>query len=216
VIAEWLLEHWSAGLVLPAIWVALFLYDSLRTSTIEFDWLANLSSAAWGLMAVTAWIGVWALFNRLLRHRTRFIAHATVAFVGAALTMMTDWGFEWLRFLFDAIGPLEIGALGVSTLIGSAVLFGHLTVMGVGRRKHRLAFVAVACVALFGLQVLDHTSEEENWASTLPYWSRLEPVDPSWLPVQSPDAYFADVQDLADELDELALEAQEADAEDSG
>jgi len=215
-IMEWLLEHWSAAVVLPVLWVGLFSYDSLRATTIEFDWLENFTSAAWGLLALSAWIGTWALFNRLLRHRTRFIAHSTIAFVGAAITTTTKWGFEWLHFFIEAIDPVEIASLALSTLTGAAVLFAHLSVMAVGSRKLRLGFIGVGFATLFGLQTLDRSNEAENWASTLPYWSRLEPVDPRWLPLESPDAYFAGVQNLAEELDELALEAQEEDTEDEG
>ena len=62
----------------------------------------------------------------------------------------------------------------------------------------------------------DRASDGEDWTSTLPYWSRLQPVDPMWLARETPDAYFAGVRELAEELDALALEAREEEREDEG
>lgn len=208
-LAEWLLEHWSAVLVLPALYVAVLIFDQYRTSTMPFEPTEALSSTAWSLLAYGVWIGGWALLNRLLRHRTRFVAHATVAFAASFAYTLTQWVFEVLRFLVPSIEPLRLADQFATTAIWSLVLLGHLTVMGVARRRLRLGIVAVGFCAILGLQLLDRYNEDLDWVTTLPYWSRLEPVDPAWLPVESPDTFFAGVPELGKELEVLAQEAEE-------
>lgn len=213
---EWWREHWSAALVVPIVWLAITAYGSFRATTSEFDWIEHGTLAAWGLLAFGTWVGVWALLNRLLRHRTRFVAHSTVAFAIASISTMSDWLFEWLRFFVEAIGPLEIAALAVASATGAALGYAHLSILAVGSRRLRWMIITFGGTLLFSLQVIERENGGENWASTLPYWSRLLPVDPDWLPLETPETYFAGAAELADELDELAREAQEADAEDEG
>ena len=206
---EWWREHWSAALVLPLVWVALFTYGSFRSTTIEFDWVENAIDSAWGLLVFGFWIGGWALLNRLLRHRTRFVAHSTVAFVIASLSTVGDWVFEWLRFFVESIDPLEIASLAVTILTGAALAYAHLSVLAVLKRRGRTMLVGLGALLLFALQVIDRENDGENWAATLPYWSRLLHVDPDWLPLETPEEYFAGIAGLGEELDALALEAQE-------
>ena len=214
---EWWREHWSAALVLPLVWVAIFTYGSFRATTIEFDWIENGTNSAWGLLVFGVWIGAWALLNRLLRHRTRFVAHSTVAFVIASLSTLGDWVFEWLRFFVESIDPLEIASLAVTSLTGAALAYAHLSVLAVGTRRRLATIVGLGALLLFALQVIDRENDGENWAATLPYWSRLLPVDPGWLSLETPEEYFAGIAGLGEELDALALEAQEElDGEDEG
>ena len=208
-LAEWMFEHWSAAVVIPAIWMGLLLFDHYRTSTNPFEPTQAFSDTAWSLLAYGVWIGGFSLCNRLLRHRTRFVAHSTVAFVGSCIYTVVQWSFEWLRFLIPTIDPLRLADQFATTAIWSLVLLGHLTVMGVAQRRVRVGIVGVGFCAILGLQVLDHYNQDMDWVTTLPYWSRLEPVDADWLPAESPDAFFAAIPDLGVELDELARKANE-------
>lgn len=211
---EWWREHWSATLVVPLVWLAVTAYGSFRATTTEFDWIEQGTLAAWGLLAFGMWVGGWALLNRLLRHRTRFVAHSTAAFAIASISTMSDWVFEWLRFFIEAIDPLEIAALAVASITAAALGYAHLSILAVGSRRLRWMIVTFGGALLFSLQVIERQNDGENWAATLPYWSRLLPIDPGWLPLETPETYFAGAGELADELDALAREAQEADAED--
>lgn len=213
--AQWLLEHWSAALVVPAFCTALLLLEEFRRSTSPFEPLQALSSVAWGLLIYLAWVGCWALLNRLLRHRSRWVAHSTVAFLSAGLYTLVEWGFEWLRFFLEPIEPLQIADQVVSTGILGLTLLAHLTVMGVASRSLRLAVVGLGFAAILGLQLLDRYDGQTDWVETLPYWSRLEPVDPSWLPVESADAFFAHIPNLEAELEQLAEEALEEERDDA-
>jgi hypothetical protein len=189
--------------------LAILVFDQWRKSTTFFEPTEVLSTVSWSLLAYGVWIGGWALLNRLLRHRTRLVAHASVAFVASSVYTLGQWGFEWLRFLLAPIEPLQLADLAVTTLIWSLALLGHLTVMGVAQGGRRLGVVGVGFCAILGLQLLDHYNESIDWVTTLPYWSRLEPVDPALLPVESVDDFFAAIPELRDELEVLVLEAQE-------
>lgn len=206
---EWLLEHWSAALVVPAVFMGILIFEQYRRTTTPFEPARALSASAWSLLVYGIWVGAWALLNRLLRQRTRFVAHSSVAFLVASVYTLLEWGFEWLRFLFAPIEPLRLADLFTTTALWCLVLLGHLTVMGVASRRLRLGVVGVGFCAILGLQLLDRYDEGPDWVVTLPYWSRLEPVDPAWLPVESVDGFFTGLPDLASELDRLAQEARE-------
>ena len=210
-LSEWLREHWSAAVVIPLLVLGLDVFGEYRSTTSEFEPLDALSAAAWSLLIFAGWIGAWALLNRLLRQRTRFVAHSTVAFGASAAYTLTEWGFEWLRFLFAPVEPLQLANQFAWTALFGLLLLGHLTVMGVARRPVRFGIVGLGFAALLGLQLIDHYGEDTNWVTTLPYWSRLEPLDPTWLPVESADAFFAGIPELAEQLDALAEEAREED-----
>ncbi len=211
-LTHWMLDHWSAAVVFPLLYMGVLLLDAYRQATGEFDPVGAAAEGAWVLLALGGWVGAWALFNRLLRHRTRFIAHLSLTFAVAILLSVLEWTFFWLRFLLEPIEPLQIADLFSTTATLGLLLFGHLTIMSVAGRSLRLGIVGAGFAIVFGLQLLDHFDSEYDWVVTLPYWSRLQPLDPSWLPVESPDAFFARIPRIQQELDELAqaIEAEKA------
>lgn len=209
---EWLLEHWSAAIVVPALALSVLVLDAWRRSTAPFEPADVLSTVAREMLVFGAWVGSWSLLNRLLRQRSRFVAHSTVAFGVSTLFTLSQWGFEWLRFLVEPVEPLRIADLGVDSAFWSLALLGHLTVMGVALRRLRLIIVGAFFGAILSVQLLEHYASGIDWVVTLPYWSRLEPVDPSWLQVESPEAFFGGIDALGRELEDLATEAMGEDA----
>lgn len=206
-LGDWALEHWSAAIVVPVLALSVLVLDAYRKATAPFEPTDALATVSGESLVFGAWVGAWALLNRLLRQRSRFVAHASVAFGVSILFTLCGWGFEWLRFLLDPVEPLRLAKLATDAAFWSLVLLGHLTVMGVARRRLRGALVGAFLAALLSVQLLDHYTNGVDWVVTLPYWSRLEPVDPSWLPVESPDAFFEGARELEPELEALAREA---------
>ncbi|MGH0032781.1 MAG: FHA domain-containing protein [Myxococcota bacterium] len=210
-LAEWLFDHWSAAIVVPLVCLAVQVFRDYQKTTTPFEPLVELSETGWLLLADGFWSRPWALLNRLLRQRTRWVAHSTIAFVFATVQTLASWGMEWLRFVVAAIEPLQLLDLFVTTALLGATLFAHLTVMGVASRRLRFGIVGVGFGAVLGLQLIDHFDQDTGWVTTLPYWSRLQPLDPRWLPVESPDAFFAHLPEIGERLEELAEAAKEED-----
>ena len=212
---RWLLEHWSAPLVLATVFLGILTFDTWRQTTVEFDAVETLTSSFWGIVLIAAWAGAWALFNRLLRQRTRFVAHATIALGMSAFSTIYEWGFEWLRFVCESVSTLQIASEIASTATVALLLFGHLTVMRVAKPALRVGIVAAGFAAVLALQLAPQLNDEQDWTSTLPYWSRLEPVDPTWLDTLPADRFFESVGSLETELQELVDESKEQDAADA-
>ena len=213
---HWLLEHWSAALVVPGAYLLALLFLARRASVGEFEPLAAASATASDQLLLAAWTGAWALVNRLLRQRTRFVAHASTVFLFSTGVLLADIVLEWMRFFFAGIEPLQLLEIAVGSLLLLGALVAHLTIMGVARTALRVAAAGLVAAAIAGVDLLDHYSNGYNWTVTLPYWSRLEPAPLSWLDPEPADAWFAGLDALPPALDALAEEAaaEEAAAED--
>ena len=210
---EWIATHPASVLLSGAAVIGLELALAWRETLEELAWLSAFGDSAGLLVAMALWAGGWALATRMLAQRGRFVAQWTViaAFVlGAGLF---EEAMRWVRFASPAIEPARaLEPLGTSTLFGIAVLC-HLTVAGVGPAARRGLAGALVGTALLGFLLLDEYDDSIDWVSVLPYWSRIQPVDPAWLPLESADEFFAGAAVLRSELDREADEELERRAE---
>ena len=208
-LTRWLSDHWSAALAVPLVYLAVSQLRALQATTGAYDPIDAVSNGLLELLILVGWAALWALLNRLLRQRTRYVAHASVAFLLSTATVLFEWGLEWLRFVLPPIEPLQLLSVAGDTLLFGALLFGHLTVLNVARRIGRAGIAAGCAAALLSILLLSHYTENEDWVYALPYWSRLEPVDPAWLPTEPVGTFFERGAGLVDELDALAQAALE-------
>ncbi len=206
---NWLLEHWSALLLIPALGVLLKLGEVWRNTTGDFEWVPALSETTTTLIFLVVWVGAWSLVNQMMRGRARVVAHTVTAFgFEMLLSAITDVAMEWMRFLFAPIEPLELLKIFLLCASGSLMLLAHLSILGAGRRALRYGIALLVATGALGVMVLNYYSTEQaDWVETLPYWSRLEPINPRWLTPEAADAYFHELDAMQPELDTLAEKA---------
>jgi hypothetical protein len=209
-LVEWSLNHWTAALAWVVLLLVVGIFGATREATadIRWTWIATVQGSV--LLAILAWAGAWGLVTRLMTHRSRFVAHLAISVLSVIASQLQHRIFGLAQFLFAPIGPLQIGNQLGTSLVFAAAIFAHLSVLAAGPVARRVFAAAGVGVAVLALGLANDFAEEPDWLVTLPYWSRLEPVPAAWLPVDSPEAFFADVEGMEAELQSLRAElAQE-------
>lgn len=206
---EWLTSRWSAGLLLLAVLFLTLVVRQYRSSYHEFEWLGAASENALALLVVALWAGGWALATRFLVGRARFLAHWAVACVAVLATLAWEDALTTARFLFAGIEPVEVTEFGGEFVIAVLLLFGHLGVARVLQPLRRALVSVFVCLAVMVPMKLADLANQPDWVSTLPYWSRLEPIPPSWLRTRSLDEYFGEAAVMRYDLDLMVDEIDE-------
>jgi hypothetical protein len=193
-------------LAIPVVMLAI-LVDGYRSTYDEVEWLDLWRSALSILLGVAAWAGAWALVSRILSQRAHLAAHWTIGCALALGLQAIDACVDWLQFLVPSLVGVEVFELALQLTLASVGLHAHLSAAGVlARSRHRALAAGAVSVAVLGLVQLNELAERPDFVSVLPYWSRLEPLDPRWLAPESADAFFARADELRVQVDELATE----------
>jgi len=175
---RWAGGHWSSAALAAALVFAVLAWSDWASTFHPRSWSELAAAASMTLGGMAAWAGAWALVGRLLHHHARFAAHWMIISAAIVANTATEWATEWLRFVWAPIGGVLALAFAVSIAVAALALFAHLGVLGSLRGPRRvLAAVAVAGLGI-GVQQLDEYSALPDFVAVLPYWSRLEPVDP--------------------------------------
>jgi hypothetical protein len=158
-----------------------------------------------GIGGLSLWVGGWALATRFLRQRARFPAHMAVAGLLAIANQLADEALQFARFLVESIAAVQWTDIAITSVLIGLLIYGHLRIATVGSARQRVLSGIVAAGLVFGARALSQTESEPDWVSTLPYWSRLEPLPPvSWLPREGVESFFERAQVIEAELAELA------------
>lgn len=201
----WLLRRpmlWVCWLGVP-LWLLgyrdLMLYERPRSSTL-------LGYAVLALLGMAAWAAAWALLNRVVSHRWRFVPHAAAgsAFFAVALGRDQVEGY---------VGMLA-GGTWMGTVIGAlchvlplAWLLGlHLAVvdhLSVAARRVGAFGAAVAFVGLTGF-LADWSRFE--FSNDIDFDAELRPLPRAWIPGAPLTALEGDVAALQAEVRRLAEE----------
>lgn len=204
---QWLTSHWSAALLAL---VGVYVYSVIagyRSTYSEIEPLELLSEPGMALLVIVGWAGAWALVSRLLSHHARFVAHLVIACSYVVATGLADQVWFLMRFLAFPIAPIQVLEFVASVAFVALALFAHLTAAGTLQRIPRLAAATLVAVGVLGIRQLSDVSSRPMWVNVLPYWSRLLPIDPAWLPTETPEQFFAGARSLQGEVDALAREA---------
>jgi hypothetical protein len=201
---EWLFEHWSAPIAVFALLMLVGMVWVQQATWRESGLASRFNPIFLATLGIAAWCGGWALVTRFLRQRARFPAHVAVAGMLVLASQLSDELFQVVRFVVASITAVQWAELTVTALFAALLLYGHLRVAGVGRRRTRGLAAFLGGALVFGFQALSQTEDQPDWVSDLPYWSRLEPLPVSWLPQETPDDFFARTEALDAELEELA------------
>ncbi len=203
-VSEWLGTHWIAPLAMLAAVAGVTVLAELRASYQPLEWADLASASLTNIMLLGLWAGFWALITRVLSHRSRFLAHWMLAGCYSLVDEGLGWAGTYARFLFAPILPVELFELVSGFCVVMGLLYGHLTLTGMTQVPRKAILAAALSAAFLSVSQLDTLARRPDWTQVLPYWSRLQPVDPSWLPTESPEAFFRGARDLRDELDHLA------------
>ena len=202
---EWLLSHWTSPIVVLALAAALGLLILRQGTWRETGWSEWLQAPLFAIGALALWAGGWALATRFLRQRSRFPAHMAVAGLLLIASELADEALQFARFLVESIAAVQWTDIAVTSVLVGLLIYGHLRVATVGSARQRVLSGIVAAGLVFGARALAQTESQPDWVSTLPYWSRLEPLPPvTWLPRESVDSFFERAQVIEAELAELA------------
>jgi hypothetical protein len=202
---RWLTSHWTAVPALAALVVTLRALHGHASSTAPLEAGAVAGEELLVLLGLALWSGAWALVGRLLSHHARFVAHWSVACAAALLSLASTELTRLLEFLVSPVTPVQLASTLAEGAVLGIALFGHLSVLGVGAAALRglvAAGLALVMVVIGALQ----DRAEHDWVVTLPTWTTLAPLDPRWLPRETPDEFFTKARSLETELERLASE----------
>jgi hypothetical protein len=193
----------AAALWLPSV-IGVASWALWRESYAELESRTLLEKLLTLAVSLVAWSGLWALFGRLLIHSHRFAAHLSAACAYWLVWMAFSGLHDYARFVFSPVSPLQNARfVGESLLLACLVSIHLLLATGLRRGARALASLGVLAAALAAAEVNDR-KDRNFWVRTLPYWSQLEPVNPDWLPTESPEQFFSRARELEDELAALA------------
>jgi hypothetical protein len=205
-VIEWLGSHWTAALLMLGSVFGLLLLQDYQATYREVATLTLISDSLAAILTLAGWSGAWALVTRLLHHQTRFVTHWMIAGGFLLASSATEWLASYARFFCAGIDPVDVAELVAGMGFGGLALFGHLSAAQVLRPARRALAALLVSVAVLGSFQLDSFANRPDWTRVLPYWSRLKPLEPGWLPVESADAFFANSAALKAEVDRLARE----------
>ena len=153
-----------------------------------------------------AWAGIWAIINRIVVHRFRFLAHMAIGSLGVAIGIPLGQAGAFVQFLYPAsVVPVIMGTVAEVTAIGVPIAL-HLALVSTLSRTKRwaiaLAFGAVIGAMTITNKVIDH----RKFSATPTVSAKLEPLPASWIPAQAPDNFFTAVRQLRTRVDAMAAE----------
>ena len=176
-----------------------------RASYDEVEWLELWRAALAVVLVLAAWAGTWGFVSRLLSQRAHLAAHWTIACLAELAAEAIGAGMEWFEFLVPSINGADLLQFGLTLCVAIAGLHAHLSAAGAfAQPRRRLLAAAAVSVAGLGFMQLSDLSHRSDFVSDLPYWSQLKPIDPSWVPSESVDDFFAGAEALRSDVDELA------------
>lgn len=196
----WAVSHWSAVPCLILGLIAVQLLITVGNTWVKIEPAALARQAALEASIILVWAGAWALVTRVLTHRARFVFHCAVTCAWALASGVSDEIYQWAQFLIPNIEPLRTGERISAGALGSLLLFAQLSIAHVARRRSRAWIAASIGFAAVTMSELLQRNAAEDWIGSIPFWSRIQPVDARWLPSVSADAFFAGTADLESAL----------------
>jgi hypothetical protein len=191
-------------LLLPLV-VGIAIAARYRSTYQPVEWLELWRAALTIALVLGSWAGVWAFVSRLLSQRAHLAAHWTIACAAALVGELISAGSEWAQFLVPSLLGVRLGEFALQLILASLALHAHLSAAGAFADASRRGLAAIAVsVAVLGLFQSDDLVDGSDFVTVLPYWSRLEPLDPSWLGPESTEVFFSAADALRADVDELA------------
>ena len=209
--------HGLAIGALAAGWIGLLTYFG------SFDGDRGMSGTAAVIgmsLVIAVWAGVWALFGRLLVHRPRFSLHVGLAGLAVIVAVLIEIAGSYAEFLLPqntAIGPVSAT---LDVLVVGALLAGSLSLATALPKTTRLAIGFFLSLGLAGLGALAIAAFESDSERAARFEGEIKGLGQGSVRAVTPDRFFAEVERLVAEVDELATRdasgAKDASSADSG
>jgi hypothetical protein len=160
-----------------------------------------------GTLLTAVWVGLWSLITRVLTPQTRFVSHWIVAGSYALFQAGLRWAGTWVRFFVASIVPVQLLEIALQRAAASLLFYVHIALTGALRGPRRALLAVLLSAAFVSFNQLDTVFRRPDWVQVLPYWSRLQPLDPAWLATQDVDDFFEGTAGVRDAVDALARRA---------
>lgn len=195
----WLL---LATLAAALLWVA---GESYLGSEPDGFWSSYIKEGFTALVGLAVWAALWALVTKLFQHRLEFWRHVWLA-TAAGLTVSV---LSFVLALFAYSSSFEwLGRLGavLSSLVLSALIYGHLLVVQPRRRKVLRWFTGGMCLLMLLSSAGLNWYRFERLSGEL-YLSQLFPPALRLAPAASVDQFLDEAKTLQPSLERKAREA---------
>jgi pSer/pThr/pTyr-binding forkhead associated (FHA) protein len=184
-----------AGIALMALVLWLGEYRGASTADLVGDLLGIV-------VAMAIWAGIWALAGRLIAHRARFLAHATVAWLfvfafGAWMFVQT-----WIDFLLPEQSILGFVDWWAGTLLFVAFIATHAGLASNASRLRRVTIGAALAGGLALLVWIGEQASEDNYGNVT-VSDALKPVPASMVPATTVASFLERAGDLKTKVDAL-------------
>jgi hypothetical protein len=162
-----------------------------------------LGEALTSLLLVAAWAGVWAMVNRITRNRFRFSEHFVIPCAAISAYTIFNAGAGYLRFLFPGPVDWEMGGGAVAIVVAILALSAHLARVSLLPAGKRLLWSTGVILTLALIVTLSDHGDRSEFGSRLED-TPLKPLGPALIPSITPTRFLKQVDELQDEVDELA------------
>lgn len=152
------------------------------------------------LVSEIAWVGAWALTNRIRHGKGRFGQHLVVATGIAVLGWIVGELESWQQFLVPGATMVALLLTLVTALTWMLAILTHLRVMNRGHWHKHLRIATTFGVIVF-VAVLAARDYRGTWSSDVEFSSVLKPWPERLVPAKSPDELTASLKSLQDQLD---------------
>jgi pSer/pThr/pTyr-binding forkhead associated (FHA) protein len=204
--AETPVSHWPTAVALAAAILGIEAASLWLAETAEpkaSRYLLPLLSIG---LAVLAWAAVWTVLSRIFSERARFERNLTIALAGLLSYSVYREFAQFAAFALSWRFPAGYEYAATWLILGG-VAFYHLREINPSRLALKGGIVAAMLVIAVVTQTLTQ-SETRADLGQQSYLHRLLPPRLRLAPLQSEDAFFADVEKLRAKLDHDRVEAQ--------
>jgi hypothetical protein len=148
---------------------------------------------------VLVWVGIWALVSRLLAGRAQFSRNLVIALVGFLASVIYNEFTKYAVFGLTWPLPSDYEYAAIWTILAAAC-FMHLRAISARGSWLKGTIVAALLVLAISVQTLQRSEAFSDIGRQTSARLLLPPVFRS-VPLQTPDAFFANVADLKTSFD---------------
>ncbi|MGH7870668.1 MAG: hypothetical protein ACREQO_00460, partial [Candidatus Binatia bacterium] len=198
------------GLAAGVLVLVFLVLDSFFGSYERLNVAKSLTESVTTLSMVLVWAGSWALVSRIVFGRFFYMQHFALACAAIVVSMIVHTAAEWIEFFLPISQALWIAAVIGGGMIFAALVYGHLGLASVMRRRSRLWAGLGVSAAVIGVGVIADYANRNTFSTAMEYSAVLKPIDAALVPASSVDRFMVRTEKLKKELSILAQKAKSA------
>ena len=167
----------------------------------------SLISFVLGLyILIGAWAAMWAVVNRIVAQRFRFLAHVAVGSLALSILLVVAQAFAIVTSLYPGITALAfVDSMITCALIALPVSL-HLALISTMPSVRRWRIACGVAGALVAVVLTSAYANRRKFSSTPSFTTTIEPLPASWIPAQTPEEFFSATRSVRTQVDALAAE----------